>query len=108
LCAGSTEGATLPFDCRKLDQLVHAADAWASGVKVIRRFSGGGTVVVDEDTMFVTLIMQSTSLTQLECYPRPIMRWSEGFYSPVFSCYGEFRLRENGNQRPEPGSSSTD
>ena len=32
----------------------------------------------------------------MECFPRPLMRWSEDFYRPVFSPFGDFLLRENG------------
>ena len=32
----------------------------------------------------------------VECFPRPLMRWSEDFYRPVFSPFGDFLLRENG------------
>jgi lipoate-protein ligase A len=31
----------------------------ARGVPVVRRFTGGGTVVVDAGTVFATLIMQA-------------------------------------------------
>ena len=29
----------------------------------------------------------------VECFPRPLMRWSEDFYRPVFSPFGDFLLR---------------
>ena len=71
--------------------------AKTAGMQVIRRFSGGGTVVVDENTMFSTLILQAADTPGgVECYPRPIMRWSEGFYRPVFGPHGDFRLQEHG------------
>jgi hypothetical protein len=121
------------------------------GVPVLRRFSGGGTVVVDGGTVFATLIMQvggsrplcsgqpaaargaaprrvlalaappvrrgltplclagscsarppappplqSQHLPGVECFPGPIMRWTERLYGPLFSPYGDFRLREHG------------
>ena len=81
---------------RKVEQLVHTEAAKSAGVPVIRRFSGGGTVIVDRDTLFATLIMQGAALPHVECYPRPIMRWSESFYARVFSEYGSFSLREHG------------
>ena len=72
-------------------------------MSVIKRFSGGGTVAVDRDTVFGTLIMNAAALPAVECYPRPIMAWSEGFYSSVFSPYGPFGLRDNGaTQCPLP------
>lgn len=55
------------------------------GVRVLRRFSGGGTVVVDHNTLFVSFIIDSSSsLRKLNLFPREIMRWSEQFYVPVF------------------------
>ena len=74
-------------------------EAKAAGMQVIKRFSGGGTVVVDEDTVFSTLILQAAAVPGLECYPRPIMRWSEGFYRPVFGPHGSFSLRDHGGMR---------
>lgn len=84
---------------RKAEQLVHIPEALAAGVPVIKRFSGGGTVAVDRDTVFGTLIMDAAELPAVECYPRPIMAWSEGFYGSVFSPYGPFGLRDNGGSR---------
>ncbi|OAE30902.1 hypothetical protein AXG93_3943s1330 [Marchantia polymorpha subsp. ruderalis] len=44
---------------------------------VIKRFSGGGTVVVDEDTLFVSLICSRSAVPDLQLYPRHIMNWTE-------------------------------
>jgi hypothetical protein len=106
---------------------------------VIKRFTGGGTVVVDADTVFTTLIMQVSgaqhsvgallscfsvvpqpthllasqmsssefirvsaaapqegAVPGLECFPVPIMRWTEQFYLEVFQKHGGFKLREHG------------
>lgn len=60
---------------------------------LIKRFSGGGTVVVDENTLFVTFIFQKTSHT-FPSYPERIMRWSEEIYKEVFPG-NHFALREN-------------
>ncbi len=43
---------------RRPHELLHVSAARAAGVQVLRRFTGGGTVVVDSDTLFTTLIMQ--------------------------------------------------
>lgn len=43
---------------RRPQELLHVPAARASGVQVLRRFTGGGTVVVDSDTLFATIIMQ--------------------------------------------------
>ncbi len=52
--------------------------------------------MVDEDTVFATLIMQAGALPGVAPFPQEIMRWTEGFYRPAFEAHGEFRLRENG------------
>lgn len=55
-------------------------------------------MVTDEDTIFATFIMQSAAVPGVELYPRPLMRWSETVYKPVFQRYGHFNLQENGMQ----------
>jgi hypothetical protein len=47
-----------PSCCSKPDELIQVEQAIEAGIKVIRRFSGGGTVAVDHDTVFTTLIFQ--------------------------------------------------
>jgi len=55
-------------------------------VPVIRRFSGGGTVIVDESTLFVTFICNQ------HAYPETILRWAESIFAPVTP---GLSLREN-------------
>lgn len=50
----------------------------------IRRFSGGGTVVVDEHTVFCSFIFDDCSVP-CEKTPTALMDWSLDFFSPVFS-----------------------
>jgi hypothetical protein len=84
---------------RKPQDLINVPAAQTEGIQVIKRFSGGGTVVTDENTIFATVILQTAVLPpEVECYPRPLMRWSESLYSPVFSPYGHFNLQENGKR----------
>ena len=82
--------------CRKAHELLHEEESKKAGVKLIKRFSGGGTVIVDENTLFATLIMAQPAVPDVECYPRSIMRWSQDFYNPVFLPYGDFSLQEHG------------
>lgn len=49
----------------KPELLVHGAAAAAAGVPLIKRFTGGGTVVVDADTVFTSLIMSQVQSSQL-------------------------------------------
>ena len=62
-------------------------------IPVIKRFSGGGTVFVDENTLFVTFIFEK-SAHNFEPFPEPIHKWAEKFYKKVFP-FETFALREN-------------
>ncbi len=73
----------------KQELLVHPENP----LPVIRRFSGGGTVVVDEDTLFVTWICNSAD-SGVEGFPDKILNWSEQLYKPLFRDY-PFSLKEN-------------
>ncbi|KAL3844775.1 hypothetical protein ACJIZ3_002178 [Penstemon smallii] len=64
-------------------------------IPVIRRFTGGGTVIVDQGTIFVTFICNKDAVPGLQSYPRPIMSWSSLIYKNVFQGIGDFSLREN-------------
>uniref|UniRef100_A0A1D1ZP07 BPL/LPL catalytic domain-containing protein n=1 Tax=Auxenochlorella protothecoides TaxID=3075 RepID=A0A1D1ZP07_AUXPR len=83
------------FHCRKPEVMVHEVAARKAGVTLIRRFTGGGTVVVDSDTLFTGLIMGVDEVPGLEPFPRPIMKWTEDLFKPVFGKYGDFALREH-------------
>lgn len=58
---------------------------------VLRRFSGGGTVVIDENTLFVTFICNKDS-HPFPAYPEPILRWAESRFAPLTP---GLKLREN-------------
>lgn len=53
-------------------------------IPIIKRFSGGGTVVVDEDTLFCTFIMRSGDVS-CESTPASVMTWSHQIYAHAFS-----------------------
>ncbi|KAG2496551.1 hypothetical protein HYH03_005374 [Edaphochlamys debaryana] len=78
-------------------ELVRCPEALQSGIQVIRRFTGGGTVVVDHDTVFSTLIMQAEDVPHVQPYPQPIMAWTEQLYRPAFTMTKcpDFSVREN-------------
>lgn len=60
---------------------------------VIRRFTGGGTVIIDENTLFVTFICNADSMN-ISPFPQQVLQWSENFYRQVF-LHDTFRLIEN-------------
>ena len=73
---GSTPAVVMGIS-GKPDQLLHNRS-----LPLIKRFSGSGTVVVDEQTIFVTLLGNKSSLP-CEPFPEKLMRWTEKFYSPL-------------------------
>ncbi|KAK9072403.1 hypothetical protein SSX86_008837 [Deinandra increscens subsp. villosa] len=76
-------------------ELVEIRPVVEDKVPVIRRFTGGGTVVVDHGTIFVSFICNKDDVAGVQPYPRPIMSWSSLLYSHVFQGVADFRLREN-------------
>jgi lipoate---protein ligase len=77
----------------KKEELVDCERAEQAGIPLIKRFSGGGTVIVDEETLFVTLICQQ-ELFLFPAYPEPILRWHEALYQDALQ-HPLFHLREN-------------
>lgn len=77
----------------KPEELVHLENLEREPIPLIKRYSGGGTVVVDEGTIFVSFLCQK-DLHDFAPYPEPIMRWSEEVYHEVLN-HPEFSLREN-------------
>src|SRR5262249_25845798 len=77
----------------KMEELVDCAKADENGIPLIKRFSGGGTVVVDENTLFITFICQKQA-HPFPAYPEPIMKWTEQIYVQALK-HPHIRLREN-------------
>ncbi|MBX7067058.1 MAG: lipoate--protein ligase family protein [Parachlamydiales bacterium] len=74
-------------------KLINIESVKQEKIPVIKRFSGGGTVIVDENTLFVTFIF-SKGLFDIPPFPEPILRWSEKFYQESWGI-PDFHLREN-------------
>ncbi|NGX37760.1 MAG: Lipoate-protein ligase LplJ [Chlamydiae bacterium] len=77
----------------KPEELIDREKLAQNPIPVIKRFSGGGTVVVDEDTLFISFLFQKDA-HDFAPYPEPIMRWSEALYKQAFQL-PTFALREN-------------
>jgi lipoate-protein ligase A len=75
------------------DTLLNTELVKRDNIPVIRRFSGGGTVIVDEETLFVTFIF-SKGVLDVAPFPESIMRWSADLYASAWRIPGFF-LREN-------------
>lgn len=70
----------------KPEELLDTEEVKKDAINILRRFTGGGTVIIDSKTLFVSFIIDgNTELKEVKPYPREIMRWSESFYAPVFS-----------------------
>lgn len=77
----------------KEEELIDIEKTKKAGIDVIRRFSGGGTVIVDEDTFFVSFILQK-KLFSFPPFPERILKWSESFYQSALPMK-DFALKEN-------------
>ena len=75
------------------EKLLNIKSVKEENIPVIKRFSGGGTVIVDENTLFITFIIAKDFL-HIPAFPEPILRWSENFYKELWQI-PDFHLREN-------------
>lgn len=77
----------------KAEELIDLEKLEQNPIPVIKRYSGGGTVVVDPNTVFVSFICNK-DLVDFEPFPEPLMRWSAGLYKQALPQI-DFDLREN-------------
>lgn len=77
----------------KADHLIDLNLLRSNPIPVIRRFSGGGTVIVDENTYFITLICNAEHV-EVPCRPDLIVQWTDHLYRPAFKDH-PFRIIEN-------------
>lgn len=75
------------------EKLLNMALVKKDNVLIIKRFSGGGTVYIDEETLFVTFLLNFSDFN-LSPFPKALLHWSEAIYRPIFSPH-PFALREN-------------
>lgn len=77
----------------KPEKLLNIESVKGGKIPVIKRFSGGGTVVVDENTLLITFIF-SKELFNVPLFPEPILKWTESLYRSSWQI-PNFHLREN-------------
>ncbi|KAK1279382.1 hypothetical protein QJS04_geneDACA019711 [Acorus gramineus] len=82
-------------------ELIEVESVLKDGIPVVKRFSGGGTVIVDSGTIFMSFICNKGDIPGLQLYPSPIMSWTGQLYGQILSGVGDFRLRENENRKNE-------
>ena len=74
----------------KPHELLNTSMVKEDGCICLKRFSGGGTVVLDHDSIWTTLIFRNSSAVAddplPEAFPRPIMKWSsDRIFGNVFA-----------------------
>lgn len=85
----------------KPERLVDVEAARRDGVLVVRRFSGGGTVVVDHSSLWTTFIGRTETLPHVKPYPREIMEWSaDVVFGPSFESWNR-EIRDMGSRRSQ-------
>lgn len=62
-------------------------------IPIIRRFSGGGCVLVGPETLFLTFIFNRIDVDIGTC-PKRLLEWTEQLLTPAFGDIG-FKVREN-------------
>jgi len=77
----------------KPHELINKESYSRNSVPVIRRFSGGGCVFVDHDTLFVSLICNHKAIN-IAPFPNQILCWTGDLYKPFFP-NNSFQVREN-------------
>lgn len=76
----------------KAERLINTPLAKKDGVLTLRRFTGGGTVVVDHTSLLTTLIIKDDAniTPEIKPYPREIMEWTnEVVFGPAFTSWNE-------------------
>lgn len=76
----------------KAEELLNTQQHATHTLPLIRRFSGGGTVVVDSDTLFVTFIVNTKDVPIAAPFPQHIMQWTSQIYSQIIP---SLALKEN-------------
>jgi lipoate-protein ligase A len=74
----------------KAERLINIPAAKKDGILTLRRFTGGGTVVVDHTSLLTTLIIidDANVRPEIKSYPREIMEWTNDFvFGPAFTSW---------------------
>lgn len=77
----------------KEHELIDIAKVQEAKIPVIRRFSGGGTVITDASTLFSSFIFNHT-LLDISPFPESILQWSADFYRQALGIK-DFGLKEH-------------
>lgn len=84
----------------KPDQLLNLEKIKQDQVLVCKRFSGGGTVVLDASSLWTTVIGRTEDFTHVPPYPKDIMEWSaKDIYGPTFEHLTKSALMKRHGQK---------
>lgn len=64
---------------QKAEDVINIKKAKEKNIPIIQRFSAGGCVILDHNTIMVSLILHKKILP-IDFFPKTIMEWSENFY----------------------------
>ena len=78
---------------QKPDEVIDFKAHGKNPIPIIKRYSGGGTVVIEPTTILVTLILNHGTFPTLP-FPKDVLKWTENLYEPAFKGL-PFSLREN-------------
>lgn len=78
--------------CSAVEKTVDIKKAQLLKIPLIRRFSGGGVVLVDRSTLFISFILNREDIL-IDPLPSAILLWTKEFYKKAFSLNG-FDLKE--------------
>jgi lipoate-protein ligase A len=78
--------------------LVNQENTTADGIPLIKRYTGGGTVFINEAVRFAGFVMNKEALPNVKPFPHDVMKWTELVYK------GAFRKLESDTQHlwPQP------
>ena len=88
-----TSPAIVLGSSNKAKDLINIDNAKKENILLIKRFTGGGTVFVDQNTVFITFIFSKEKL-KIPFFPESIIKWAETFYKKVFETIN-FKAIEN-------------
>ena len=64
---------------QKKEEVVHLDKANAREIPILQRYSAGGCVILDKDSIMVSFIANKTDV-DIDLFPNTIMKWSAEFY----------------------------
>lgn len=66
---------------RKPERDLHVEHLKEDGIPIIRRYSGGGTVFLDADSLMVSWIINSPTPSPSS---KDLLQWTQDIYAPIF------------------------